>query len=624
MRAANTPTPDGSARTAVRDPSPPARRGTWLIAIAASICCAAIFAWLLERSLFQAHAQTFDAMIYGRSLWGIAHGESSNSVLGVHWLTVHANWVLIALAPLTAWFEPVRILLVAQVLALAFTLGQVSVAAARGHSRPALVAALVVVALAWGTPLVGNPFLFDVRPDLIGVPLCVAGLLRIHARRHVDVAAVAWLFAALLVREEYSMVIAPALVCLPLERGAGLGVRARWTLAIAACAYTLAYDVVGRQLLGGSEAVSRVADVATSIVSLPTAESWKFKPEIIAIALTAVGGLALLGWRWSVPAWPGLLFVLAINRLPELTLNAHYAEFAAAGLCVAAVAGAQRLRTFTRERRRLAWLAVVVSSLGAGLLSSAAPAGRRFRASVFDLERTPAKVSRFDHTPTYLAARALLERVPPNAGLVVPLGIGAGFVDRALVWEGHRLRRALGGAEPIPPEITYVAVLADEWTDTGKTLVQQHGFRLFDVADDWLAILARADVDASALQRMSSAAPTTSRALARWSSAGLALTEIGRTETGELFAVLVREEFADPSDAARPFVLMLDGLSKPIELTALGGILNPRDVPVGRAVRFTGPRTAGQLELFARLARRDDAGRWIVLDPPASERVRLP
>ena len=33
-----------------------------------------------------------------------------------------------------------------------------------------VLAVLLACALVWGSPLALNPFLFDVRPDLIGVP----------------------------------------------------------------------------------------------------------------------------------------------------------------------------------------------------------------------------------------------------------------------------------------------------------------------------------------------------------------------------------------------------------------------------------------------------------------------
>lgn len=589
------------------------QRATIAVAAIVGLLAGGSLAWLLHRCLFQAHAQTFDAMIYGRSLWGIAHESSENSVVGVHWLLVHANFVLYLLAPLTALAEPVGILIAAQASALAATVALVVFHAARGQEQAALLALLFGLALTFGSPLFLNPFLFDVRPDLIGVPLCTASLVRIFRLRHVDWVAVVGLFAALLVREEFSMVIAPALVALPLERARGLSPRVRWSLACVALAYTLLYYLVGRQLIAGTDAVARVAEMRSSFLSAPTWESLSYKPEIIFVSLTAVGGLALLGWRWSVPAWPGLVYLLANNRLPEYTLTSHYALFAAPGLCVAAVAGAQSLRGAPVAHRRAAWAAVLVLATISGLVSSSAPGGRRFLARFFDLESGAGKSSRLAHTPAYLDARVLLERIPSDVGLSVPSAVSAALVDRTVVWDGLRLRRALGGQEPMPEAIRWVAVLEAEWRDTGKTLVQQHGFRLVDVANDWLALLTRDEVGGSALVAMTSIPPADSRSAARWPSAGLHVSRIGKLPNGQLSAVVVRDEAPAREVADRPLCLILDGLQQPVELTALSGVLNPREIPTGRAALFLGPAVAGEVSVFARLAMRDDLGQWVVL-----------
>jgi len=598
-------------------------RATLLVALAAALIAGAALAWLHHRSQFQTYAQSFDTMIYGRALWGVAHGQPENTVLGVHWLAVHGTFVLYLLAPLARVFEPVAVLIAAQAIALAATVGMVVFHAARGHRHAVSVALAVAFALTWGSPLVLNPFLFDVRPDVIGVPLCVAGLLRIHARTSVDAWAAALLFASLAAREEFSMVIAPALTLLPVDRSRGLGTRARWSLAAAAVAYTALYFVVGRGLAGGAETVTRAQAITAAMIGMPTWASLSDKPEILLVTLTAAGGLVLLGWRWSVPAWPGLIFLFAITRMSDFVLNAHYAMFAIPGLCTAAVAGAQRLRTFTPGRRRAAWTAVVLLSAFSGFLSSSAPGGGRFLARHFDLGAAPGKAGTLARSPAIVASRALLERIPDDAGLVVPYALSASLVDRAVVWESHRFRRHLAGGGPFPDEIRWAVVMDDAWPDVGKTLVQAHGFRLVDAAHGWLALLTRDDVDDAAAMRATTPAPAECVSLARWPAAGLSLCTLERRADGRLGAVLVRDSAPAPDVSGRTLCVIAGGASQPLELTLLEGLVNPRDIPVGRAASMLGPPVPPAATLVVHLAARDDSGQWIVLPAEGSAPVTL-
>jgi uncharacterized membrane protein len=606
-----------------------ADRSTLGVALLLGAVVAAALAWLLHRSLFEARAQSFDAMIYGRSLWAAAHGSAENTVLGVHWLTIHANLVLYLLAPCARVADPVAILIVAQALSGGALVALFVFHAAHEQRPLTLIAVLLACALVWGSPLALNPFLFDVRPDLIGVPLCTAGLLRMQRRRCADRVSVGWLFASLLVREEYSMIVAPALTLLPFERGAGLGARTRWILALSAVAYTVFYVSVGRRWIGGDAAAARVADVTTSLVSAPTWASLRSKPEILLAAALSCGGLVALGWRWSVPAWPGLAFLLAIQKLPELLFNAHYSMFVVPGLCVAALAGVERLRALSGARRRVAWIGVFAVSLSCGAFWSAAPGGGRFRAAYFDLEPAAEKGGRWDHLAQYGQARALLRRIPAEAACALPYALSAGFLDRGVAWDNTRLRRQLAAREPLPDELRWAAVLSNEWQDVGKLLVEEHGFRLVDTAHEWLALLTRAESAAEedgTIPRYTSTWNDEGGLVARWPSAGICASRFERGLDGRITLLAARQAEVSAELRDRPLRLILGGTSQPIELTALGGLLNARQLALGRALRFESPPGAATPEVgavFARLAVRYDDGTWREVPAEHVEHVML-
>jgi uncharacterized membrane protein len=600
------------------------RSSAWFAPATIALVVAAGVAWLLHRSLFEAHAQTYDTMIYGRSLWGIAHGVTENSVLGVHWLAVHANYVLFALAPFTALCDPASVLIAAQALALFVTVALATREAARDQARPFLVALGFGFALTLGSPLVLNPFLFDARPDLIGVALCTVGLLRIRATRIVDGRAAAWLCAALLVREEFAFVVGPALVALPVSRASGLALRTRWIIALGAIAYAAVYTLYGRAFFGGAAAAERVASLTSAMLGAPTATTLPYQGEILAVSLFAAGGLALAGGRWSVPAWPGIAFLLAIVRRPEVTLNAHYALLSAPGLIVAAVEGAQRLRAWPADRRRIAWAAVLALSTTAWLVSSSAPGGRRFLARYFDLDAVSDKAERFEHTPFLVDAHALVERIPAGAPAAIPYAVAAASLERELLWDGIRLRRALAGSETFPDALRWVAVPATEYGDVGRSLVQLHGFRLVDEARGWMALLTREAVATDALVRLSLVAGGEGGAVVTRSTAvGLRIEGLKRGADGRVSAIVVREGAALGNALGRAVRIVLQGTQPVVELTAMNGMFNPRELPVGRALAVEGGPVPAHTTVVANVALPTDAGQWILAPVEKAESVVL-
>src|SRR5262249_8403901 len=147
------------------------------------------------RSLYIGQAQSFDTLLYARSLWGLAHGDPINPVVGVHALSVHAHFGNLLLIPFARCFPSAAVLIAAQtscLFAMVFltarrggalcsesTLLASSSSSSSTRSRlafGALGAVVVGLLVTAGSPLVLNPFLFDVRPDFLGLPIAVWAL----------------------------------------------------------------------------------------------------------------------------------------------------------------------------------------------------------------------------------------------------------------------------------------------------------------------------------------------------------------------------------------------------------------------------------------------------------------
>ncbi len=193
----------------------------WAPRAALSLAAASSVAWLLRRSLFEGRAQSFDAALYARSLWGLAHGDLHNPVFGGPSWSIHGQLALALLAPFARVAPAALVLAVAQALALgltAYVVGGGFADAARAHGRPVWLAAVAGTLAALGAPLVANPFVFDVRPDLLAVPLLTWGLVRAVRRDAFDRASLAALVAALVAREDFAVVVAAAMLA-PVARG---------------------------------------------------------------------------------------------------------------------------------------------------------------------------------------------------------------------------------------------------------------------------------------------------------------------------------------------------------------------------------------------------------------------
>lgn len=475
--------------------------------LAAGTLVAAATGLLLHRLLYGGFAQTFDTMLYARALWGVAHGDFYNPTAGVHAFSVHAHWGLLALAPVVRLLDAALVLVWAQAVSAGATAALVGVAAGREAAASGIGRASVVVGCATAvagvvaSPLVGNPFLFDARPDLLAVPLATAALLRIRHRGDVDVAAAALLLAAVAMREEVAMLAAPAFLLAPARTGT-----TRWGLRVGGAAISLGYWAVYwlvlRKLFGGAEAVDRLDGTASLFLGgalgdwlAGAAATGRWKLEIAAAAAATMGGAALLGhWRWWLVAGPGLAFVILPNRMPELALNFHYGLFAAPALLVAGVDGIARGLAWAntgpaqRHRRRRVALALSATLVATTIFaaSSAFPGGGRFRPQWLAPEAEAAS--------DIAAAHAVLAALPADASLTVSYVWGAPYCDRSLVESDVMLRTRLLRDGSAAEAMDYVALRPHEAARSRVQLVEELGYTEQIVADGALVLFRRAGV----------------------------------------------------------------------------------------------------------------------------------
>lgn len=576
-----------------------ARAGVGFAAVA--IPAAVALGLLLWRLFDVGMSQTYDTMLYGRSLWGVAHGDGFNPVYGMHWLGIHANIVLLALAPF-AWLVPTSlVLVVAQSLAfgvaVALLVRAAADAAGADPATKALAALWGLVAVAF-SPLFVNPFLFDARPDLIAVPLLLAGLLRAERAGGWDGRAFAWLVAATLVREEFAIVAgASLLLTAPRAVDAGADAAPRWDLrrrimATAALgAWFVAYWFVVRPALGEGFAADRADEAAADLFGRGGDAVARYRAQFAVAVLAFGGGLALRGWRWLGAALPGLAFVVATTKLAEHALNFHYAMFAAPGLAVAAVSGLRALSVAPARRRAGVLVLAIVVGLVATVTYGAHPAGRRFQAEYFATDA--------DASAWIAECRALLDRIPADAGAAVPPMFGASYADRPVIWSLETLTRSMIDHGAVPEGVDWIAIDNNRFATVGRVLVNRHGFQLVGIAAGRIALFRRTPAPGDAPPILDSVRvdPTCSGPAVDWPEAGLRVCDVERVD-GRLVARVVRT--AAPAVPPLAIVAEIDG--HPTILDIVGGMVDPATLPVGAAVRalsrdrFAGPRVRLHLQ----------------------------
>ncbi|MCB9506865.1 MAG: DUF2079 domain-containing protein [Myxococcales bacterium] len=541
-----------------------------------------VVAALLWRSFELGESQSYDALLYGRSLWGVAHGAPLNTAYGTHWFGIHANVVFLALAPLVWIVHPARVLVACQAAAFAATAALVAAAARRavavaGPERAALsgaatVWAVVAVAV---SPLIMNPFLFDARPELIGVPLLVAALLRADRDRGFDRVGYLLVVAAALTREELGVIGAVAVLGAPI-RWRRREAAARLLVPASLLAWFAVYWWFVRPALAGGDAGVR-ADLATAELFGGTGEGLAGARAQLALAAAAVGGgFAVLGWRWAAAVLPGLAFVLAATKLPEYALNFHYPFLAAPGLVVAATSGLRRwLERGARGGRAVLLFSTLV---GAGMYAwlGAAPGGGRFSAEHFAFDPDAAAWQADCH--------ALLDVIPSEGGVAVPSMFGTMFSDRPVVYSTETLHAALSELGRAPDDLEWAAIDSPRFSSIGRFLVTRSGFRLVGIASGRIALLRRRATpqEAPPVLRSPDATTRCTNLQAAWPDAGIGVCDLAVID-GIVVGAVTRT--SPPRETPAPAVAIVAELERgSTQLDAFAGLVDPATLPVGVSV----------------------------------------
>ncbi|HTU58451.1 MAG TPA: DUF2079 domain-containing protein, partial [Polyangiales bacterium] len=434
---------------------------------------------LLRRGLFDGQAQSYDAPLYVRSLWGIAHGDYNNSLIDYPSLAIHTQCALLVLAPLARVWHAADVLIAAQAFAFAGTLFVWLSALLRASpARPAvtlLLASWACLLFMYGMPLVANPFVFDVRPEMLGVLLATAGLLRSAERQGFDAAAVTLLLLSAAAREEFALVAACGLTLSPVARvGPGWSLRTR---AITAGALVL-YGVCNSYLWTRDTSQAAHLNSAASWPDLALA-----KLQLTAAFVASGGGLAALGYRWLGSALPGLALLALSSWMANDQVSFHYGMFVAPALLTASYAGYASL--VRRSQLPRAWLgAHAAVALACAAWLSALPGGTRFARQHFDLQGSLlAPATWRAHTGWLADVHRILQSVPRDQSLLLQYVFAAPYADRQSI-------RVLEVDNPTPWQPDAVFLPQALWATRGVQLRAQ-GYRLASLAGSSFALMTR-------------------------------------------------------------------------------------------------------------------------------------
>ncbi|MEL6177643.1 MAG: DUF2079 domain-containing protein, partial [Myxococcota bacterium] len=562
---------------------------------------AVVLGVLLHRSLFQAYAQSYDTMIYSQTLWGLGHGELFNTVAERLGMAVHANLVLGLLAPLTWVLPACLVLILAQAVAWGATVGCITQAfaheAARQGQSPAsscAVGAGAALLASVGSAMLMNPWLFDARPDMVGVPLLTVGLLRALERGEFDRVAVGWMLASLLGREEFALVVAAGLVFAPVPRQAsatgGLSLRSRFLIALGCGLYYVLYVGLIAIGLGDTGAVIQLM-LDGSTPSAETAEHALadfayHKGILIALTVTSMGGLSLVGWRWLGSCLPGLGLLLINRHVLEHQVLFHYSALLIPGLLTAAVAA-------YRDWPQNGWRAHPLVRYGPWIVlggvhfvtSSAAPGGGRFVSSAFDMKGPDGGLRRdlAQHSPQLLELHTMIQAIPDADGLAVPYPFGAPVAGRTWVKPVLNVLKEVHNTQTVPKALdTVVLHMRPPFLALGRRLVGREGFMFLDHQRGY-ALLSRSPrlapthkVDWRRI--LQEGTPGSCKApLGYWPAVGLALCEVRQLTDGRWSATLMRRQAPQNPKALTLFMQPKpDGSIIPMGL--MGGVVPPHQL----------------------------------------------
>jgi uncharacterized membrane protein len=391
------------------------------------------------------HNRTFDLALYARQAWGLAHGDYSDPIVGVHFLGTHLAVVLWPLGVLGLRLGEVPVLLVAQ--ALAFGLATLPLAQI-GYRRFGEAGALCAAAAWLAYPNLSQVASYEFHPGSMGVlPLALA-LDALDRRRRVGF--VVCCLCLLACRADFALMTA-MLACsaLWLDTVPPLSAAERPRLRSAAV-FVLCLSVA---YLALSVGVLRPRYWATQSSLDLHFVRWGGSPFGFGVALFQKPQLVLdhlleprrlsylprvlwplcllplLSVRWLLPALPFIAINLISTFPTTLELYSHYLTPAVPTLIVAALDGLRNLRTRLNrlgEYAPVGLSALLACGLLANVQSGGLPWSASFDRSAFSADALSAQAARVvaaipeqasvqapDPLLAHLSARAEVYRSPP-------------------------------------------------------------------------------------------------------------------------------------------------------------------------------------------------------------------
>jgi uncharacterized membrane protein len=412
----------------------------------------AVCSWVSWNRWANFEYRTFDLAFYVQALWQLVHGRFSVSLLNVPLLGEHAHPVVFLIAPLFALAPHPMLLPVIQIAALASMAPvgwRICLRLGLGRTASALMASALLI-----TPATGFVALHEFHPEAFAAPfilLMIEARLRDSLRWHW-----VWFLATLACKENMPLLLAAyCLVEAATDRRHRM---LAWNIlpGIIALGWFLFYlKILSPWLNSGNiefaTLYNRLGNSAGDIVLKFFTEpgrAWN------ALANALVGGnllwglllpflgLPLLRPRWLLVAAPLLLQHLLSWRASEWTIYFHYA---APLIPLFWIASAEAVRKWP------AWVP--------GLVVAACLAGQCLTGPARDMQLREQDGNHWK--------LAMIESIPPQAGVVAPMPYLSHLATRERLYSLHHILKGLktlSHAAYAPPESIDAVVI--DYDDT--------------------------------------------------------------------------------------------------------------------------------------------------------------
>ncbi len=415
------------------------RLGPRRILVAGMMAYAVLWSCLSILRHMGLNSSGFDLAIQHQVLWNLAHGRGFGSSIEVtNYLGDHVALTLPIFVPFLWIWDDVRVLLIAQSVALALGAWPVYRLASRRLGRP--LEGLIWAGIYLLTPAIGFMNKYDFHDLVLALPILLAAIDAIEAGRMKS--AGVWLLLAIGTREEVGLAVAGIGVwCMVARRQRRFGIA--WTAAGIVWAVTALYVVIPHFRGGAtSDTLTRYAwlgDSPGEILKTLVTKPWHLFATHYHRVRRLVFPIQLL---WPFAGFPLLEPGRLVIALPNLALsfasaaisqNSIYFQYNAPILPIlfwAAIAGHHR--SLAAGRSRAVLLMLLLFSLTVANLADPAALKR--------VGRPYTIVDGTTSRPNRAAFARARQMIPPNASLLASNDLAPHFSARERLWVFHTRR----------------------------------------------------------------------------------------------------------------------------------------------------------------------------------------